>query len=198
MPTGITIVTLFPYRGSTTEEFSNTYFLTGTTPADAAAWHTLAVALATEQAKCLPGNCNTKRFYGYDSDADDRVAVWSEDLSPGGVAGSLATTTQPRAPGDCAMWVRWQTSRLTSKGKKIYLRKYLHGVVLESPTSVGDTVYSAQKTALDNFGTKMMDGTLAGGRKITGAGHTDTITATKSSTYVTTRTLKRRGKRPGS
>jgi hypothetical protein len=61
-----------------------------------------------------------------------------------------------------------------------------------------DNVFPTQKTALLALGTLMDGGTLPSAHKITAAGHTDVITSHGASSFVTTRTLKRRGKRPGS
>jgi hypothetical protein len=140
------------------------------------------------------------RGYGYDSDADDAIAVWSVDLtvapnSP--VAGTCSTSAAQILPGDDAVWARWKTSRLNSNGKPIYLRKYFHPALADQG-GTADNVTTAQKAALVAFGTKLRDGSFAEARTITARGHTDVVTVSGASTYVTTRTLKRRGKRPGS
>lgn len=201
MAVGMTIVKRFSYLGDPTEEFANTYFFSGSTPADATAWRALFDALVTQEKTVLLDNTAIIRGYGYDSDAADRTAVWSVDLrvSPEvTVGGTLATTGKDVMPGDTAVWLRWKTSRVTMKGKPIYLRKYYHpGLRAASPTSP-DTVDPAQVTALNALGTKLMDGTFLSSRKLVGPGHTDDVLTSRScSPYFTTRTLKRRGKRPG-
>lgn len=196
--TGLTIVKKFPYRGDPNEEFSNTYHFTGSVPADSTAWAALAAALAAEEKAVYSADVSIIRYYGYATDNPADAAVWSSDISGAPIAGTLTPTGGAQMAGDCAVWVRWKTSRLNSKGKAIYLRKYFHDVFATISGSNADTVLAAQKTQLDELGTDLMDGTFLDGRTITARGHTDTITARASSTYVTTRTLKRRGKRPGS
>jgi hypothetical protein len=127
--------------------------------------------------------------------------VWSVDLtvSPNTpVAGTLSIGTGQQAPGDAAVWVRWKTTRLNSEGKAIYLRKYYHPAFFQ-PATV-DLVMAAWTTAATAFGTKLRDDSLLGSRHLVAAGHSGdpAPTSSGSSTYVTTRTLKRRGKRPNS
>lgn len=193
---GLTIIKSFTYRGNA-EEYSNHYVLRGTAPADSAAWATVATAVIAEEKKVYPSTCSVVRVYGYADDQEDTAASYSLDytISPSApVPGTLSQTGTVPAPGDAAAWVRWRTSRTNSKGKPIYLRKYFHPVLLDA--AGGDGVKAAQKTALLAFGAKLSDGTLSGGYTVTAAGSDDTITSVGASTYATTRTLRRRGKRP--
>lgn len=202
MATGLTVVKRFPYRGDTTEEFSNTYFFTGTTPASPSAWRTLFDALVTQEATILANDVGIIRGYGYSSSDEDAHAVWSVDLTIAPevvVGGGITIGTNRRLPGDAAVWIRWKTSRLTEKGKPIYLRKYFHPALQAASPSSTDAVLPAWITAANAFAVKMTDGSFSGARKICGRGHEDdVITGYSASPYVTTRTLKRRGKRPGS
>lgn len=198
MPTGLTVIKRFTYRGDANEEFSNTYWFTGTTPTDATAWAAFATEIATAEKTLYNASVRIVRYYGYNDDTDARVAIWSGDITATPILGSIPGGGLQQAAGDAAVWIRWQTSRLTSRGKKIYLRKYYHPAYIDTADVTGNTVLPAQKTAMTAFGTKMMDGSLTGARKLTARGHTDVLTASSSSLYVTTRTLKRRGKRPGS
>jgi hypothetical protein len=152
-------------------------------------------ALITEEKKLYPSYVTVVRAYGYDSDVDNADSVYQSTLGTP-VAGTLVPSSGTQAPGDAAVWVRWTTSRLAS-GKKIYLRKYFHGA-FTAPTASNETdaTNATQKTALTAFGAKLRDGTFIDGRTLTARGHTDVLTAHKACDYVTTRTLKRRGKRP--
>ena len=196
--TVLTVIKRFTYRGNPNEEYSNTYALSGTTPADSGAWRTLFDALVTAEKTVYPPAVSVVRGYGYDSipSAGDS-AIWSVDLtvtpnSP--VAGTLVVGTAPVTPGDDAVWVRWGLDRFNSKGKRVYLRKYFHPGMLNSTTG-GDALHSTQKNALTAFGDKLRDGTFAGSRVITDRLGT-AVVGTGVSAYATTRTLKRRGKRP--
>lgn len=197
---GVTLIKTMTYRADATEEYSNQYWLTGAVPADATAWKALADALIAQEKLVYPSVVVVVRAYGYDSDLDTATAVWSWDYAAAGtsVPGTFAPGANPLAPGDGACWVRWKTSRLNTKGKAIFLRKYFHPAVMAgSDINTHDNVMTAQKTALAALGTKLRDGTFLDGRTITARGQTDTIVSSAGSTYVTTRTLKRRGKRPG-
>lgn len=199
--TGLTIIKRFTYRGDTQEEFSNTYWFTGTAPATPADWRTLFNAVVATEKACYHSGVSVIKGYGYNDDDDHAVAVWTVDLrvapdTP--VAGTVTMAAgEAVAEGDCAVWARWKTDRLNTKGKAIWLRKYFHGVIAAAAAD-GDTLKTAQKTNIVTHATKMSDGTLTGSRTLTARGHTDTLTAPGASTYITTRTLKRRGKRPGS
>lgn len=206
--TGLTIVKRFNYRGDASEEYSNTYWFTPLTPpADAAAWRALFNAIVAVEKTIYPGQVEVIRGYGYNDDTGHRPgdsgavapSVWQLDLrvSPETVVGGTLTVSTPlaRAPGDSAVWVRWKTSRVTSPGgKPIYIRKYFHPAVFTG--TAPDTVDPSQKTQLLALGALLDGGTLPGARKITTAGQSDTILNHGCSNFITTRTLKRRGKRP--
>jgi hypothetical protein len=196
--TGLTIIKRMTYRGNANEEWSNTYWLSGSVPADAAAWRTLFDALVAQEKTVFDVSSSVIAGYGYDSDADGATAVWSVDLtvapnSP--VPGTVARGSCFVMPGDVAVWERWGLDRLNSKGKRVYLRKYFHGA-LENNAAV-DAVCPAQVTALNAFGAKMSDGSFAGSRVLVDRKHTGAaIINHGTSSWLTTRTLKRRGKRP--
>lgn len=197
---GLTVIKSFDYEGHA-EEWSNQYWFTGGVPADATAWRALFDAVVLKEKACFDTNTTIVRGYGYDSDADNATAVYTVDLSvsPEAVVhGTLATatTTHPAAPGDAANWARWKTSRNNTKGKPIYLRKYYHGVHTNGANSQ-DYPYATQKANIVLLATAMADASLPGGRKLTARGHTDVIVNSGANTFITTRTLKRRGKRPG-
>lgn len=191
---GMTLVKKFTYRGDATEEYSNTYWLTGGAPADDAAWATLFTALVAQEKTLYNLNVSYIRGYGYNSDADDATAVYVDDKTLSPVAGTFNEAGTVVCPGDSANWIRWYTGRLAN-GKKVYLRKYFHPAYASA--SAVDQTASTWRTAANLVAAKLQDGTFSGGRKITARGHTDDASLGAASTYVTTRTLKRRGKRPG-
>lgn len=194
--TVLTIVKDMSYRGVAGEEWSNTYALTGTTPADSTAWRTLFDAVVAEEKKLYASSVRVIKGYGYDAipEKGDH-AIWTLDLRPssGTVAGTLAATSGLPAAGDQAMWIRWSLDRFNTYGKRVYLRKYFHGGYVF--TSTAENPSTAYYTALGLFGTKCMDGSLAGSRKICDK-FGEVPIANAVAPYMTTRTLKRRGKRP--
>lgn len=201
---GLTIIKRFTYRGDTTEEFSNTYWLSGSTPASDAGWRTVFDEVVAVEKQVYPATVSVIRGYGYDGftvDADGKVnpndSVFSVDLtaSPNTpVAGTLTISGGIQAPGDSAVWVRWKTSRRSS-GKPIYLRKYFHPAMLGAAAK--DDLAGQQTTALNALGTALQTTGLTNGGTIINPKHpTDTILGHGASVFATTRTLKRRGKRP--
>lgn len=191
----ITVLKSFSYRGSA-EEYSNTYHFSGTTPANDAAWKTLFDALVALERPVL--NAAHAWVGGYGYNAGSEHANWSYDYAANAVTrpvGTMANGTQVPAPGDAAIWVRWRTADLSSTGKPVYLRKYFHGA-LRDPGDA-DVIGPAQKTALGTFGAAMIAGTLPGSVKVCGP-QGSVASAPLACSYLTTRTLKRRGKRPSS
>jgi hypothetical protein len=194
----VTVIKKFSYRGVSTEEFSNKYYLSGSVPSDGTAWRTLFDSIVTGEKICYPSNVTVVGGYGHDSDDPNASAVWSVDLVAlsATVAGTLSPGgTWTQAPGDAAVWLRWKTSRLNSKGKPIYLRKYMHPAIINTAASP-DTINAAQKTNLETFGGQMYDGTHFGNRTIRSRTHAETVLSHVASTWITTRSLKRRGRRP--
>lgn len=199
MATALTIIKRGYYRGDPTEEWSNKYRLTGTDPADDAAWRTLFDAFVAQEKTLYTAATNVVRGYGYTDDADNADSVWGVDLTLAPntiVPGTFSAASSRPLPGDAAVWIRWATNR-KSRGKTIYLRKYFHDVLIPSTGSnaTADNVLPAWTTAAGAFGTLIGTGAGISGRKIRDKGG-GTILSSQSSSYFTTRTLKRRGKRP--
>lgn len=197
--TVLTVVKKFPYRGDSNEEYSNTYMLTGATPADSTAWRALFDALVVEEKKLYPAAVTVVAGYGYDEvPVTGTSAVWSVDMtvSPNSpVAGTFAGGGQ-QMPGDAAVYIRWGLDRLNTKGKRIYLRKYIHPAMQSTTVGQTDQPIAAWVTAAAAFGAKLDDGSFTASRRITDKLGTATV-GHAVGTYITTRTLKRRGKRPG-
>jgi len=201
---GLTLVKRLPYRGDSNEEYSNTYWFDGSTPADPAAWKALADAVFASEKTLLLSSSTLVKAYGYDSpnDSNGETAAWQYDYLGEGetVPGTFSLGTGTPAPGDSAAWVRWRTNRRTSPGGKIiYLRKYWHPAILIG-VSGGDTLNALWRTAALAHGTKMIDGTLPATRQICGMHNSEdgndlTTAGIAVAAYATTRTLKRRGKR---
>lgn len=196
--TVLTVIKRFPYRGNPNEEFSNTYFLTGTTPADSAAWRALFDAFVLEEKKVLyTGFVSIIGAYGYNRPpVKGDHAVWSLDLTvaPGTPVAGTYSGASVLGSGDTAVWIRWGLDRYNEKGKRVYLRKYFHPGIAVSSAATPDLVATTWTTAATAFGEKLRDGSFMGGRRITDKLGTGLV-GTASSPYLTTRTLKRRGKR---
>lgn len=196
MPCSVTLIKKMSYRGNPNEEWSNKYFLTGGVPASDAEWLALVNALKAQERTCYSLNMTIVRAYGYNSDELNADSVYQRDMvaATETVVGTLSSTGGQLTQAESAAWVRWKTSRM-SRGKPIYLRKYFHGIYAASSTT--DTLSPATVTALQAFGAKMRDGTFLDGRTVRARNQTgETFLGHSISTYLTTRELKRRGKRP--
>lgn len=189
----IVIVKAFMYRGQV-EEFSNKYHFDGGDPANDAAWAALWDSFITKEKPSQGQNVYHVAALGYN--AGNEHAVWTNRVAYGisTLHGTFAPATgEDAVPGDVAAWIRWKTSARTSLGKPIYLRKYMHGVSVDATDA--DKLSPTQRALMVTFAGGLTDGTLPSGRKICGpqgaaAGEVGV------SLYLTTRTLKRRGKRP--
>lgn len=189
----IVIVKRFTYRGAP-EEFSNRYHFNGTTPANAAAWKTLADAIIAAEVPTVQNVVTFVRAYGYAPGNDNSIAQIDYTAPPLSVAtGSLSAPGSTRASGDVALTIRWDTGALNTRGKRIYCRKYMHAAV--GKTADPDQVDTQQMTPMLTFAQKLIDGTLPGSFKYCGP-QGATLSAPRVDPYLTTRTLKRRGRRP--
>lgn len=185
----ITLNKRMTYRGLP-EIWSNKYHFSGPTPSDTAGWTALAAAIWALERRCIGAQVSYVGFLGHA--AGNEFAVENQDFVAQGLTlqTGLGPTDADRPPGDVAVWQRWRTNDRTSRGKYIYLRKYLHCV-----SCTGDDIDSAAKTNLALYGTGMMDGTLPNGVKICGPQGAVAV-ATSTAPFASFRQLKRTGKRP--
>lgn len=192
----VTIVKSFPYRGSP-ELWSNTYFMDGALPSSPSSWKTLADNVIAIEKSLYKLTTTAVKAIGHQ--AGESVAVWSYDYAAMSeeVEGTFDGADGDDGPGDSAAWIRWSTDALTSKGKPIYLRSYYHPAYFDT-TPHPDVVAADWVDNAQAFGDAWIAGFAdgdsvehhrAGPRGVAG------LVATPS-TYTTTRTLERRGKRP--
>lgn len=188
----ITIVKRFMYR-DVAEDFSNKYHFSGTQPADAAAWKTLADAIIAAEKTCYSTNISFVKAYGYNAGVNPSVAQIDYEALGAIVVGSGdAGISGVFTPGDIAATIRWNTPNFNPRGKRVYLRKYMHGVKAEG--SDADKLSTTERPLLATFAAKLIDGTLPGTFKYCGP-QGAVASVPEVNQYLTTRTLKRRGKR---
>lgn len=190
----ITIVKRFSYRG-TDEEWSNSYHLDGVTPTTDAEWKTLADAIIASEKTCVGSHVTYVRAYGYEAGNEHSVST-VDYVALGGtlvVGTGSGNTGNSKNAGDVAACLRAKRATKSVKGKPVYARKYFHGVA--HATATPDAVGPDYKPAIVAHGAKMLDGTLPGGMKWV-APQGEALSNPQCNPFMTTRTLKRRGKRP--
>lgn len=195
---GLTVIKAMEYRGDADEEWSNHYWFTGSPPVDAPSWKTFADAFIAVEHTCYADTSRVVRAYGYADNADKTFAVWSHDYDAAGSppVGILQPDSIPgqRFSGDQAGFIFWRTTRRNTRGKWVYLRKYMHDGWLSDADAdaVGGTTEQAWRTFADAISTAPG----IQGRVLTGRVIDEVFQAQDASHWITTRTLKRRGKRP--
>jgi hypothetical protein len=191
----ITLVKRFTYR-DLPEEWSNTYHLDGVTPVNDAEWRALAIAIHNSEKQCYTADHVLVAAYGYE--AGNETSVYQGDFTVGSSALAPGTLTvvanSTRMAGDQAAWIRARVG-LSSTGKKVYVRKYFHGGTVQ--TGDPDETQTNWRDNAAAHAAAMLAGGLPGGMKWVGPQGATPIEP-QVSRYVTTRTLKRRGKRPTS
>lgn len=190
---GVTSIKTFTYRGAA-EEWSNQYRFVGDAPSSEADWRSLVDDLVALEAPMLSDRVSIVRALCYEDIDDDSVYTYDLTHFAGAVPGALDHTDAGNQAGDDALTVRWSTGRRTSTGKPIYLRKYYHGVMSSTATD-GDDVWSTMATAAGTFAAAVLasSGDWPGLADVDGDAPPGGYFVDP---YVTTRTLKRRGRRP--
>jgi hypothetical protein len=189
----ITLVKQFTYRGAP-EEWSNTYHFKGCpTPSTDTEWAQLARDIWEEEKPILRGTTHLIKAYGYAAGNDHSVAQIDMTLNndPNDLQGTNGGEgIEP--PGDVAAWIRAKVGQ-SSTGKKVYIRKYFHDVPLGG--TGGDRIHPLTVPVMQAFAEHLTNGTFANGFTWCGPQGADP-SEPFAPIWVTTRTLKRRGKRP--
>ena len=195
------VVKSFTYRDEP-EEFSNGYTFIGPSPSDSASWDVLRDDVVRVEQPCFPGTVKYVRVYGYTNNDPKQphayAYTWPLGSEPVGTFQETGTG-HPMA-GDQAGLVSFGLARKSDKGKPTYLRKYMHAGFVDATDR--DKLAGDWLTALGIFtgpaGIQSVHGGLMspGGPLDGDPPPGSNVTAAAPSPWVTTRTLKRRGKRP--
>lgn len=188
----ITLVKSFNYRGSD-EEWSNSYHLTDH-PGSDSDWGIFADWIAGYEKTVYSSRVNILRALCFnDSSSIVTVTIDFADRS-GIIPGTFPATTGAGVPGDVAGTVRWATGKRNSKGKPIYLRKYFHDCEVDGVPN-NDTITSTQVTAYGDLADQLVT-SIHFGILLADKDGDVPPGPNQASTFATTRTLKRRGRRP--
>ena len=189
---GLVLIKTFSYRDAA-EEWSNDYHFQGDAPDTPADWRSLVDDLVDLEKNVLTTSVSIVRAICYEDTNDDSVYTYDLTAFSGAVQGTIAIPDGKEAmPGDVAYCARWDTGRRTSTNKPIYLRKYWHGA-LQNGTDP-DLVYATMLSNVATFALAVMSPSdswpgLAGPDGAAPVGY-------RAMPDLTTRTLKRRGRRP--
>ena len=188
---GVTLIKSFTYRGNP-EEWSNQYHIQGSAPSTPAAWRSLVDDLVALEKTCYTTETTVVRAICYENTDDDAVYTYNLADFAGVVHGTCAPTSGAQA-GDVAVLARWGTGRTSTKGKPIYLYKFFHDAWAQASPNE-DNVNGTQYDAVYAFAEDVM--TTSGDWP--GMAGKDGVAPTgwHVGLYLTTRTLKRRGRRP--
>ena len=189
---GIISIKTFTFRDAP-EEWSNRYHFQGSPPSTEADWRSLVDDFVLLEKTAVSDVNSIVRFLCYANTDDD--SVYTYDLTAFGGAVPGTNTGGPssyQSSGDVAYDIRWNTGRRTSTNKPIYLRKYLHGAYHEAGDrdKLDSTMLANCQTFAGNVETT--SGAWPGLAGPDGVAPTGYLTLP----YLTTRTLKRRGRRP--
>jgi hypothetical protein len=189
---GITLIKTFNYRGAA-EEWGNTYHMRDAAT-DPASWRDAVDGLIDQEKTVYSDRVTIVRALCYEDTDDNAVYTYILADFAGNVPGTLGGTGGSATPGDVAGWVRWFTGDLNSKGKAVYLRKYFHDVQVNGAPNE-DQITTLQVAAYQAFGDALMS-SLTGGFTLAKPNGDVPDGPARASTYATTRTLHRRGRRP--
>jgi hypothetical protein len=190
---GIVAVMTMTYRDAP-EEWSQKYHFQGDAPSDPAGWRSLCDDFVALLAPALASRVTILRFQCYEDTDDTSVYTYNLAAFAGTVAGTytLVADCQGYAQGDDAALVRWNTGRVSSRGKPVYLFKYFHSPAQSSGDV--DKPSDSYKARLATFAAAVeaVSGDWPGIADKTGTAPVGQL----AESYLTTRTLKRRGRRP--
>ncbi len=144
------------FRGGT-KTWSNRYHFDGGVPANHADWVSLAVDIAADEKACYTSRVGMLGWTGYLAGSD--LPFDSGTLTG---TGTLTTTGNQPNVSEAAVLLRFSTTQRTSKNHPIYLFKYLH----DARWATGgdpDIPFSGQVTAMNGFGTNLVNGYTVSG-----------------------------------
>lgn len=145
----------FTYRGAL-QTWSNRYYFNGAVPAD---WDALFLELVTREKAFLPATVTLTSAHGYAPGSGAAIAnhIYT-------TAGTLSAAGAVQLPGDCAIPVRWATTKMSTKNHVVFVMSYYHGVLRTTGAASPDGYLDGQYTLLDAYADAWRAGITVGGR----------------------------------
>ena len=140
-----------PYEGAS-HDWSMRFHFSGGVPASDADWLTFAEALWTSLKPGILDNVHRHAYTGYVSDASPAVF----NSVPASAAGTCSRTGLQTQTAYIAANMYWPTDARDSRNHPIYLRNYVHGVVIQDADAC-QPVGTVQKAALAAFAQAFSD-----------------------------------------
>ncbi len=140
----IKVTKSFTYRGAT-RKWSNRYFLQGSDPPDAGHWTTLSDAVVTAEKALYDSTCSIVSTTGYNAGSD--VPVFTKSYA---TAGTRTVGSAVKAPGDCVLMLKLNTTARTTKNHPIYLFKYFHNAYYAAG-GPADTIDGGMLAAVNTY-----------------------------------------------
>lgn len=185
----------FAYRANPNEQFSHDYtFGPQNIPSTDTQWEAMANAIRQAERPIYNSQVKWIKAICYAHNEPHTAHLFQTNWAG---AGDLQTgtftpaATDVKGAGDQASCVQWLSSARSVRGKPIYFRKFHHEPYIVA--GGGDSLATDYVAALNTYVVYMS--TYLGGQYSTKY-PTGTIVGYQALPYVTTRTLKRRGKRP--
>lgn len=190
---GVTLLKQMTYRG-VPEEWGNTYHFVGAAPSTREDWSSLVGSLITLESQILWDQVDYTRALCYEDTDDPNVQAFDVTDEFGPQSGTLngTTGTFEAQAGATAYMIRWDTGRMTSNGRPIYLRKYYHPGL--GDPSGGDGVDAYVLAAMGDVGEDIRTGTSAWPGLADPAGNAPISTSARP--FIVTRQLHKGRRRP--
>lgn len=171
-----------PYKGGT-KSWSIRWHFSGGTPANLAAWTTLANAIAADLKNIISARTTLVDATTYNAGSEVPTNVIALNL-----AGTFVDGTAAAAPLECAAMVKWTTTQRTSKNHPIYLFQYLHDVYQTIGSADKELLNPTQRGFIDGFATRSVTGYSDGTLTLKRAGPRGAVAQAKIlPTYITHR-----------
>jgi hypothetical protein len=154
----VRVIKSFTYRGAA-KLWSNRYHFDGSAIGDSTAMNTFmdGVVLAEKAIHAAQVTIVECRCYAPGSD----VAIATKTYS---TVGTLTATDRSASPGDTAAVLRMATTKKSAKNHPVFVFSYYHPGHFSVSSGVADTLFPAQKTAIEAYADSWKNGLSIGGR----------------------------------